>query len=324
MTAKIDETTPTQLVLTTTTCNEVPSSSQPDSTLLSSSTLHPTPPPASVPSSLMNGYLPRPFAIGLQKIQEVIAHATNIILHKTHVQLLHSSTLYTNLYTRIRALPITEFYLYMWRIDPGLFCNTMFVNYGLPILMEAMPWYLSRRKISRLLRESRNSITHRLVANEAFSDTAIGNFVLFSLVFALVQTIEQVLRTRVLLANRLLIKRLVLERILYSELGSLQQRYFDVFGEEVRTEQLEMHVFNDISETLNLFNTTIPSLMRGAYTLVGSSHDLWLNRDAFDFLAILRPSIVGMTSEAVNYVRERYSWMYKLYNNKKMHQLCHV
>ena len=64
-------------------------------------------------------------------------------------------------------------------------------------------------------------------------------------------------------------------------------------------------VFNDISETLNLFNTTIPSLLRGAYTLVGSSHDLWLNREAFDVLAILRPSIVGMTSEAVNYVREK-------------------
>jgi len=41
----------------------------------------------------------------------------------------------------------------------------------------------------------------------------------------------------------LLIKRLVLERILYSKVGSLQQRYQDVFGSEVRTEQLEVHVF---------------------------------------------------------------------------------
>jgi ABC-type multidrug transport system fused ATPase/permease subunit len=224
---------------------------------------------------------------------------------RIHQALITRSLLYQSCFSRVRALPITEFYLYMWRVDPALFVNTMFVNYGLPVLMEAAPWYLSRRKISRLLRESRNSITHRLVANEAFSDTAIGSFVLFSLVYALVQTVEQVLRTRVLLANRLLIKRLVLERILYSELGSLQEKYHEVFGEEVRTEQLEMHVFNDISETLNLFNTTIPSLLRGAYTLVGSSHDLWLNREAFDVLAILRPSIVGLTSEAVNYVREK-------------------
>lgn len=169
-----------------------------------------------------------------------------------------------------------------------------------------MPWYLSRRKISRLLRESRNSITHRLVANESFSDSAIGSFVLFSLVYALVQTVEQILRLRVMMENRLLIRRLVLERILYSELGSLQARYFAVFGESVRTDQLEQIVFNDISETLNLFNTTLPSLMRGAYTLVGSAHDLWLNRDAFDVLAILRPSLVGLTSECVNFVREKY------------------
>ncbi len=113
------------------------------------------------------------------------------------------------------------------------------------VYVAAMPWYLSRRQISRLLRESRNSITHRLVGGEAFGDAAIGAFVAFSVVYAVVQTVEQVMRTRVMLANRLLIKRLVLERILYSEVGSLQQRYLAVFGEEVRTDQLEQHVFND-------------------------------------------------------------------------------
>ena len=101
-----------------------------------------------------------------------------------------------------------------------------------------------------------------------------------------------------------MIKRLVLERILYSELGSLQERYMSIFGEEVRTEQLESHVFNDINETLNLFNTTIPSMMRGAYTLALSAHELYQNKDAFDVLAIVRPSVVGLVSEGVNWMRE--------------------
>jgi ABC-type multidrug transport system fused ATPase/permease subunit len=115
-----------------------------------------------------------------------------------------------------------------------------------------------------------------------------------------------VISTRVLLANRLLIKRLVLERILYSELGSLQQRYQNVFGSEVRTDQLEAHVFNDINETLNLFNTTLPSMMRGAYTLAISAHELYTNRDAFDVLSLIRPSIVGLVGESVNWMREKY------------------
>jgi hypothetical protein len=38
----------------------------------------------------------------------------------------------------------------------------------------------------------------------------------------------QVLRNRVLLANRLAIKRLVMERILYSEIGALQEKYKEV------------------------------------------------------------------------------------------------
>jgi len=207
---------------------------------------------------------------------------------------------------RIRALPIADFYVYMWRTDPALLLNSMFVNYALPVLMEALPWYLSRRKISKILRESRNSISHRLVANEPFSDAAIGSFMGLSIVYALVQTIEQVLRTRVLLANRLLIKRLVLERILYSELGSLQEAYMQQFGEHVRTENLEAHVFNDIHETLNLFNNTLPSMLRGVVTLGVSGHELWQNRAAFDVLAILRPSVVGLMSECVNYVREKW------------------
>ena len=98
--------------------------------------------------------------------------STSTAAQRIHHSLIKRSPLYQTCFSRVRALPITEFYLYMWRIDPALFVNTMFVNYGLPVLMEAAPWYLSRRKISRLLRESRNSITHRLVANEAFSDSS--------------------------------------------------------------------------------------------------------------------------------------------------------
>ena len=240
--------------------------------------------------------------VGMRRWIAAATEASFGVLHRS----LSVFPLYVSVHSRVCALPIVELYRYMWRVDPALFTQSMFANYALPLMMEAMPWYLSRRKISKLLRESRNSITHRLVANEAFSDGAIGQFVLFSIVYAFVQTVEQVIRTRVLVANRLLIKRLVLERILYSELGSLQERYLAVFGEEVRTEQLEAHVFNDINETLNLFNNTLPSMLRGSYTLALSSYELYQNKEAFDVLAILRPSIVGLVSECVNWARDKY------------------
>ncbi len=249
--------------------------------------------------------VPEPVWAVASSAQCYATSVSSTLLGSLHAHLL-AYPLYRSLFTRIRTLPIVEFYIYMWRVDPTLFANTMFANYGLPMLMEALPWYVSRRQLSKILRESRNSISHRLVANEKFSDSAIGSFVGLSIVYALVQTLEQVVRTRVLLANRLLIKRLVLERILYSELGSLQQRYQDVFGSEVRTDQLEAHVFNDINETLNLFNNTLPSMVRGAYTLTVSAAELYQNRDAFDVLSLIRPSVVGLVGESVNWLREKY------------------
>jgi hypothetical protein len=70
---------------------------------------------------------------------------------------------------------------------------------------------------------------------------------------------------RVDLANKLVVKRLVMERILYSEIGALQSRYLELFGVTVRPDQLDSQVFNDIAATLNLVNTLIPSIIRGSY-----------------------------------------------------------
>ena len=209
-------------------------------------------------------------------------------------------------YYHIRKLPITEFYIYMFRVDKHLFMSTIFVNYGLPLLVETLPWYLSRRKLSKELREGRNSIQHRLLLGGQYDRSNLISFVILSCVYAVLYTVEQTARTRVMLANRLVVKRLVMERILYSEIGSLQSRYMEVFGEEVRTDQLESRVFSDISETLQLFNSTIPSILRGTYTFILQSHDLYGQRASIDILSILRPSIVGLVDEFINFAREKY------------------
>jgi hypothetical protein len=129
---------------------------------------------------------------------------------------------------------------------------------------------------------------------------SIGRFVLLSVVFALLQTFEQMLRARVALATRLSIKRLVMERILYSEVGSLQTRYEQAFGEAVRTEQLEARVFDDINETLHLFNHVIPTIARGVYAFAMQCVELYAQRANIDLLSIVRPTVVGVCGEVVN------------------------
>jgi len=46
-----------------------------------------------------------------------------------------------------------------------------------------------------------------------------------------------------------------------------------IFGEDVRTDQLESRVFSDISMTLHLFNYTLPSILRGSFAFVRQVHN---------------------------------------------------
>ena len=212
------------------------------------------------------------------------------------------------MYLRVSRLPIVEFYTFLYRTSPLLFASTLFTNWLLPVVLETLPWYLSRRALSKLLRDSKNAIQHRLISADPFPPSTLAAFASMSLMYSLLHTVEDLLRTRLLLLNRLVIRRLVMERILYSEVGSLQERYALLFGGEksvLRTEQLEVFVFNDINETLHLFNSTIPSIFRSTYTLLLSTSDLWGQRSSIDVLSILRPSIVGFTSELLNLVRDR-------------------
>ena len=223
------------------------------------------------------------------------------------------------LWLRFTRLPIVSFYSYVYHKSPTLLASTLFVNFLLPILLESLPWYLSRRHLSKLLRDNKNAIQHKLISSVPLASEVLLSFALYSVLYSLLHTGEEVLRTRLLLLNRLLIKRMLVERILWSEPGELQQRCELLFGTNgmdsstldrgqgaIRTELLETVVFNDINDTLTLFNSTLPSLVRSGYTLVLSSMDLYYARDRIDILSILRPSILGVVTESLNVLHSTY------------------
>jgi hypothetical protein len=85
--------------------------------------------------------MPEPVWAAASTIQCCVKSASSAVLGSVHSSLL-AFPLYRSLYTRIRSLPIVEFYIYMWRVDPTLFVNTVFANYGLPMLMEGNIQYI--------------------------------------------------------------------------------------------------------------------------------------------------------------------------------------
>jgi hypothetical protein len=102
-----------------------------------------------------------------------------------------------------------------------LILSMLFADYALPFAMEAFPWYLSRSELSHRLRYARNAIEHALIgtrgplsadeltqllpaprpvsprpAGGEVSSTAVGEYVVMSLLYAGLFTLDQLLRNR--------------------------------------------------------------------------------------------------------------------------------
>jgi hypothetical protein len=123
---------------------------------------------------------------------------------------------------RLKSIPMIDFYHYQFQANPTLLGGTIFVNYVLPFLLEALPWYFNTRLLSKRIRETRVTIEHKLIGKKPLVTSEIGQYVLCTMAYAFVQVAIDKLRRRVSLANKLLVKRLVMEKILFSEIGSLQ------------------------------------------------------------------------------------------------------
>lgn len=189
------------------------------------------------------------------------------------------------LHRRIANIPLFIFYRYLWRRDKPLLLATFFVNYFLPIILELLPWYFSKRKLYNHIRGARINIQHNMATGGEFSAPLVVNFAATTLWHALMDAFLRQLNTRVQLANRFVVRRMVMERLLYSEIGAFDR---------LRTSDLETRISADISQTMSLFNYTIPAMFGAAYSLYRESQDLYANRAHVDPLAVLRPTLFGL------------------------------
>lgn len=217
-----------------------------------------------------------------------------------------------------------EYYSYLWKNDRKLLLSTLFVNYGLPVVMESLPWYLTRSSLSKKLRDTRNALQHDVVLGRGLSLPRIVLYATMALLYAVLHSFDQLLRNRVDVANRLTVKRLVMERILYSEFGALQRRYYQLFyaneeptarstnadnvrqsGFRVSTEELETRVLSDLHLTLHFFNFILPAFVRGIVDLAWQLNSLYGQRHELELVTLLRPSVVGFFGEMFNELRLR-------------------
>lgn len=87
-------------------------------------------------------------------------------------------------------------------------------------------------------------------------------YTFLTLLYSFLENVDKHLNTRVSLMNRLLVKRLVLERILYSEISSFN---------EYHGRELEIRISAEIQTTLRLFSFIFPNMLSSIYAICMSN-----------------------------------------------------
>ncbi|KAL6042253.1 ABC transporter, ATPbinding domain containing protein, partial [Balamuthia mandrillaris] len=199
---------------------------------------------------------------------------------------------------RLKNLPIIIFYKYLYENDKSLLVRGLIVNYILPMILEILPfWWVSSRKLGNRLRKTRIKLNHNMVTGKEFRGSVVLEFLVLTIFHALLDTLKRHLKNRVALENRFLIRRLVFERLLYSEMGAF---------EKLSSLDIEYRISADISQTLNFFTFTLPQIMGSLYAFVREGFELWYSRKNVDPLALAHPIVVGIVRKIMGYIKYHF------------------
>eukprot|EP01113_Clastostelium_recurvatum_P036157 TRINITY_DN5120_c0_g1_i4.p1 TRINITY_DN5120_c0_g1~~TRINITY_DN5120_c0_g1_i4.p1 ORF type:complete len:984 (+),score=190.33 TRINITY_DN5120_c0_g1_i4:65-3016(+) len=177
-----------------------------------------------------------------------------------------------SIYTRANNLPITIFYKYLWVNNKRLLVKSLAVYYILPILLEMLPWWASRRKIGNFLRESKVKLNHNMVTGRSLNIQLIRNYLLLTLVHSIIDTVTRHINARLAAQNKLVVRRLVMERLLYSELPAFEK--LTTRGRSIAATDLEVRISSSIHHTLNFFNDNLPTIGASLYALLSEGSAL--------------------------------------------------
>eukprot|EP01130_Rhizamoeba_saxonica_P008357 TRINITY_DN3378_c0_g2_i2.p1 TRINITY_DN3378_c0_g2~~TRINITY_DN3378_c0_g2_i2.p1 ORF type:complete len:621 (-),score=123.37 TRINITY_DN3378_c0_g2_i2:60-1922(-) len=134
-----------------------------------------------------------------------------------------------------------------------------------------------------------------------------------ALIFSILEALTRTLQNRVERENKLAIKRLVLEKILFCDTSRLQEFIDD---------DLETKAFlaEDITSTLDLFNRYLPAFFSGvgAFFIEGST--LLFSGAKIDPLALIYPSLLMIIDSLLKWAYHKYSTKKRRKQEKKMNE----
>ncbi|GAM23859.1 hypothetical protein SAMD00019534_070340 [Acytostelium subglobosum LB1] len=198
-------------------------------------------------------------------------------------------------------MPIYVFYRYLWNSNKKLLLKTVTAHYIIPIILEILPWYTSKRKIGNYLRSLRVDITHRMSTNSEYGHSIVVKYVLLTIYYAILDNINSHLIKLVATENQLFIRRMVMEKLLYSEIGA-----FDFLRKKnnIGPLELEFKISSSINTTISFFTYTLPEFFAAMYALLVEGSDLFSRRKKIDPLIILHPILIAIYQKVSQRLRQ--------------------
>lgn len=136
-----------------------------------------------------------------------------------------------------------------------------------------------------------------MVTGQEFSWDKMQDFLLKTFLYIALDSLTRFIKNRVAIENKMVVKKLILERVLYSELGAI---------EKLNTGNLEQKITADITQTLNFVNRYLPSLVSGLYAFLIESAMLYRKRRTIDILAVVYPVLIALIKRLLEWAQYKY------------------
>eukprot|EP01083_Nonionella_stella_P302010 1039328_1 len=199
-------------------------------------------------------------------------------------------------------LPFTSIVRYVYKKEPLILFTVIGSNWILPSIVELIaPWYLCTHSILSETMTLQQDINQQLNAMDV---STIPIYVLYKIVgltlyYSSLRTITRYFNGRINLRLRILMRRLIMEKIIYSEIDSLQNAYQTSLGYPVNPRALERTIMRDLNSSINVIFEQIPSTFKHSSRLSRNVYNLYLRRDKLDTVLIIYPFLYQFTREIV-------------------------
>ncbi len=208
-------------------------------------------------------------------------------------------------YSKVYNLPFTGIIRYVYNRDPRLLCTVVGLNFIVPPAMELFaPWYLVPNKLLSEYMELQSDIRTHLGHSDP---TSVGLLLMYKVVgvclwYTALKSLDRYVLGKLDLRLRMLMRRLVMEKIIYSEMGSVEKAYEKKLGIKVEPRVLERQLIKDLNDTMGVIFVKLPNTFTISSRLANHLYALYMKREQLNWILISYPFLYHFLREVVGAV----------------------